>query len=239
MSVAHAEPVTDAVAPPRGPRPRRVAVADDQELVRRGLRMVLELFDDVEVVLEASSGRGLLGALAAADTLPDVVLLDARMPRLSGIQTIPLLREQHPGVRILVVSTFDDDDVVLGALRAGADGFFLKDATPAELHRGILEVDSGHAVIDPRIGRLVVDALRAPAAREPGRRPALLADRPGGDQLTPRELEVAALVATGASNRAIADALYLTEGTVKNHVSTILRKLTLRTRTQLAVWSQG
>lgn len=229
-----ARAATDLPRPASGRR-CRVALADDQQLVLQGMRMVLGLFDDLEVVLECTSGRALLDALATSDDLPDVVVLDARMPRLSGVQTIPLLRGRFPGVRVLVVSTFDDDEVVLGALRAGADGFFLKDAAPAELRAGIRQVAAGHTVIDPRVGGLVVAALRGRTA--PG--PDDLDRLPGGDLLTPRERDVARLVSTGASNRAIADELHLTEGTVKNHVSTILHKLALRTRTELAVWSRG
>ena len=219
-----------------------VMVVDDQEVVRRGLGLMLELAGDFEVVAEAAdAGTALQLVRTGTDTgpvRPQVVLLDARMPRMTGMALIPLLRAEVDDLVILVVSTFDDDDVVLGSLRAGANGFLLKDASPDELRAGIAQAMAGHVVIDPRVGSQVVAALAtddptppAPARPTPVARSAQLPD-----PLTDRELEVAALVADGASNRVIAGTLHLTEGTVKNHVSAALRKTGVRSRTELAVW---
>lgn len=207
----------------------RIALVDDQELVRRGMAALLGLFADLDLVATCDSGAALLGLLDRGGTEPDLVLVDARMPRMSGMELIAELRARRPELRILTLSTFDDDEVVLGSLRAGADGFLLKDASPAELHAAIMTVLDGGTAIDPRVGHQVLRALRGSQPPE----------RPGADQLTERELAVVDLVATGASNRMIAEQLFLSEGTVKNHVSTVLRKLDLHTRTELALWARG
>lgn len=211
-----------------------VMIIDDQEMVRRGLRLMLELTGTCEVVAEATDARSALDLVRAGDgagpVRPEVVLLDARMPRMSGMELIPLLRRELPDVRILMLSTFDEDEVVLGSLRAGADGFFLKDASPEELQTGIDQVLAGHTVIDPRVGSRVVQALSGDHPARPDPNDGL------PDPLTARELEVTERVAEGSSNRTIARTLHLTEGTVKNHVSAALRKTGCRSRTELAHW---
>lgn len=199
----------------------RVIVVDDQQLVRRGFRLVLQTIDDIEVVGEAAHGEEALAVItkASGTAAPvDVVLSDARMPVMDGVALVRACREQHPGLPVVVLTTFDDDQLVRDAVGAGAAGFVLKDCSPDELRRAIVSAHEGGAVIDPRVAM----ALAAPAA-----------DPLEG--LTPTERVVAGHVAAGLSNAEIATELVLAEGTVKNHVSALLRKLGQRDRTALAL----
>ncbi|MFI6595930.1 response regulator [Nonomuraea sp. NPDC050536] len=199
----------------------RVLLVDDQILMRQGLRKLLEIEDGIEVAGEAADGREALRQVPACR--PDVALVDARMPGMDGVELITRLTAEHPEVAAIVLSTFDEDEYIFGALRAGARGYLLKDCSPQELVDAIGKAHRGEVVLDtPVAARLVADVRRG--------RPA-----PGGDRLSAREQEVARLVAAGASNREIAARLFITEGTVKNHVSSILRKLGLRDRTRLAL----
>ncbi|MEU5844288.1 response regulator transcription factor [Rhodococcus sp. NPDC047139] len=198
----------------------RLVVVDDQTLVREGIRTLLQMAD-FEVVGEADDGRVAIDVIAA--TSPDVVLLDLRMPGFDGIWTLDRLREQGVEVPVLVLTTFDDDELVLAALRAGARGYLLKDVTMEQLARAVRTLDEGGTLVAPSITDRLLRAIRsAPHA----------ADDAGGVQdLTERELEVLRLMAEGFGNRTIAEALFLAEGTVKNHVSSILLKLGARDRT--------
>lgn len=203
----------------------RVVIVDDQELMRRGLTMLLSTVPGVEVVGEAGDGRHGLAVVAA--TSPDVVLSDAQMPVLDGVGLVRALRESHPDLPVVILTTFDDDALVREALAAGATGFLLKDSAPEELVHAMESVCSGGLVIDPRVARA---ALTRPAPVDES------ADEAGPlTVLTPAERVVATHVATGATNAEIADALVLAEGTVKNHVSALLRKLDQRDRTSLAL----
>jgi DNA-binding NarL/FixJ family response regulator len=205
----------------------RVLLADDQALVRGGFRSILEGQDDIEVVGEAADGaEAFEAALRAA---PDVVLMDVRMPRVDGIEATRRL-EADPRVRarVLMLTTFDLDEYVYEALRAGASGFLLKSAPPRELAGAIRTVAAGDALLAPEIvRRMIEDYVRRP--RPGAAAPAALAD------LTAREREVLELVARGRSNGEIARELYLSEPTVKTHVSRILAKLGLRDRVQAVV----
>ncbi|TMR24993.1 response regulator transcription factor [Nonomuraea turkmeniaca] len=204
--------------------PVRVLLVDDQELMRQGLRKLLEIEDGIEVVGEAADG---VSALAATrENRPDVALVDARMPRMDGVELITRLTAEHPSVAAIVLSTFDEDDYIFGALRGGAVGYLLKDCSPDELVAAIMRASRGETVLSsPVAARLVANLRRTPV---PG------AFR-GQELLSARELEVARMVSAGATNREIAARLFITEGTVKNHVSSVLRKLGLRDRTQLAL----
>lgn len=207
--------------------PIRVMVVDDQQLLRRGITLLLEPADGIEVVAEAGSGEEALAHLRSASGPIDVVLTDARMPGgMSGMDLVERIRSAHDGVEVIVLTTFDDPDVVLGSVNAGAAGFLLKDVSPEALADAIRSARRGDVVIDPRVARVVLAAQRqrAPAG-------------PAGplDQLTPTERQVAEQVARGASNAEIAEAMHLTQGTVKNHVSAVLRKLDQRDRTALAL----
>ncbi|MFB4276781.1 MULTISPECIES: response regulator [unclassified Nonomuraea] len=201
----------------------RVLVVDDQTLVRQGIRSLLDLTDDIEVVGEADDGMTALAAIA--EHTPDVVLLDLRMPRHDGIWALTAL---HDGTAdappVLVLTTFDNDTLVLDAMRAGACGYLLKDVTLEQLTHAIRVLADGGTLISPSITDRL---LRAVHRRRPPADTGLAPIQP----LTERELEVLRLVAEGYSNREIARALFLAEGTVKNHVSTVLLKLGARDRT--------
>ena len=203
----------------------RLIVVDDQELVRVGLRLILSAEDDLEIVAEAADGRaGIEAALALA---PDVVLMDVRMPVLDGIAATAALMDRRdngePPWRVLALTTFHDDEVLWGAIQAGAAGFVLKDAPASDLVAAVRVTVRGGSWLDPRVASRVLDSLRrAPPADRPA--------RPSLEQLSDRELQVLRLVAQGATNAEIAGALYLSERTVKGYVSAIFTKLRVRDR---------
>lgn len=201
----------------------RVCLVDDQTLVREGIRGLLALAEDVEVVAEADDGVTGLAAITEHD--PDVVLLDLRMPRRDGLQLLDDLgRTDDAMPPVLVLTTFNDDELVLQALRAGARGYLLKDVTLDRLVAAIRRLADGGTLIQPAITAGLLERLGAASTD----------DGPLGPppELTPREQDVLGLVAGGFPNRGIAEALHLAEGTVKNHVSSILLKLGVRDRTQ-------
>jgi DNA-binding NarL/FixJ family response regulator len=209
----------------------RVLLVDDQALLRMGFAMVLDAEDDLEVVGEAGDGTAALIQVRALH--PDVVLMDVRMPGMNGIEATARLTVEHPEVRVLVLTTFDLDEYAFAALRAGASGFLLKDARPAELVAAIRTVASGDAVVAPRVTRRMLE-LFAPHLPVAGSDRDATAD-PRLTELTPRELEVLRAVARGLSNAEIAEALVLAEATVKTHVGRILAKLAVRDRVQAVI----
>jgi DNA-binding NarL/FixJ family response regulator len=200
----------------------KVVIADDQDLVRTGFRKILESEADIEVVAEA--GDGSQAVEQALLRRPDVVLMDIRMPKLDGLEASRRLAGK---ARVLILTTFDLNEYVYEALRAGASGFLLKDAPADELVRAIRVVAQGEALLSPSITRRLIQefARRPPPSEKPA----------GLDELTARELEVLKLVARGLSNAEIANKLYLGEATVKTHVGRILQKLDLRDRVQAVV----
>ncbi len=204
----------------------RVLVVDDQTLVRQGIRSLLELADNVTVVAEADDGDAALEAVEAHH--PDVVLLDLRMPGRDGIATMAALRDRGVEVPVLVLTTFDDDDLVLQAIRAGARGYLLKDVTLEQLVGAVRTLAAGQTLVQPAITDRLLRAARG-LGTSAGKEGPMTAPV---DPLTPRELEVLRLLASGYANREIATALHLAEGTVKNHVSNVLLKLGVRDRTR-------
>jgi DNA-binding NarL/FixJ family response regulator len=209
-----------------------ILLADDQELMRMGFRMVIDSQPDLEVIGEASNGREAVDAARRLE--PDVILMDVRMPESDGVRATRTIVESGAASRIIILTTFDLDEYVYAALRAGASGFLLKDAQPAELLAAIRAVASGDAVVSPRVTRRLLSqhAHRLPAAGSPEpSEQALLA------QLTAREHEVLLEVARGLTNAEIAGRLVLSEATVKTHVGRILSKLDLRDRVQIVVFA--
>jgi len=211
----------------------RVLLADDQELLRMGFRMILTQEPGIEVVGEAGNGEEAIALASSCD--PHVVLMDVRMPVVDGIEATRQIVSDNPAVRVLVLTTFDLDAYAFGALRAGASGFLLKDDPPAELVAGIRAVASGDAVVSPRITRRLLDEF-APLLEPPGHRE-LAQGASAMAKLTDREQEVLVAVAEGLSNAEIAGRLFVSEATVKSHVGRILAKLGLRDRVQAVVFA--
>jgi DNA-binding NarL/FixJ family response regulator len=203
-----------------------VLLADDQELVRAGFAMILDARDDIEVVGEA--GDGLAAVALAAETRPDVVLMDVRMPNLDGIEATRRIVAAGSPSRVVMLTTFDLDEPVFAALRAGASGFLLKDIRPADLADAVRVVARGDALLAPTVTRRLLDRFATGLPTGPGRDRRL-------DPLTARETEVLTLVARALTNAEIAERLFLTQATVKTHISAILTKLDLRDRVQAAV----
>lgn len=203
------------------PETIRILIVDDHAVVREGLRAFLDLQEGFEVVGEASDGDE---AIAASERLrPDVVLMDLVMPRRDGVAAMRVLRERLPGARVIVLTSFLDEDKLLPALRAGAAGYLLKNAQPQELERAVRAAHAGEAVLDPVVAARLVEALAAGHDDEPI------------DRLTPREREVLELIGRGFPNKRIARELELAEKTVKTHVGHVLGKLGVTDRTQAAV----
>lgn len=208
----------------------KVLLVDDQEMVRAGFRMVLDATGDLEVVGEAADGAQ--GVRLCAETNPDVVLMDVRMPVMDGIEAIRQILASGSQAKALVLTTFDLDEYVYAALKAGASGFLLKDAGPAELLAAIRAVHSGDAVVAPSATRRLLERF-VPSMPDADEDTALAAERI--EALTEREREVLTLVGQGLTNREIAAALYLAEATVKTHIGHILAKLGLRDRVHMVV----
>src|SRR5436309_15363760 len=220
----------------------RVLIVDDQTLVREGFRKLLELEPDIEVVGIAADGQEALAAaerLYQAGTPPDVILMDIRMPRMDGIAATKALKERWPDMHIIILTTFDDVELIHAGLRAGALGYLLKDSTAEQLATTIRTAARGQMLLQAEAARKAFSALPPDAPSKvppvPARMPSSSTENLLIEQLTEREREILALVAQGASNRQIAENLYLTEGTVKNHMSSILGKLGVRDRTQAAL----
>ena len=200
-----------------------VLVVDDHAVVRQGLRTFLDLQDDIEVVGEAGDGAE---AVAEAERLaPDIILMDLAMPGTDGVEAIRALRERVPDARAIALTSFSDDERVFGAVRAGAAGYLLKDADPAELLAGIRAVAAGQSLVSPPVAARLLEEMADGGAR------------PEAPALTPREREVLALIARGRSNKRIALELGVAEKTVKTHVGHVLAKLGVADRTQAALWA--
>jgi DNA-binding NarL/FixJ family response regulator len=202
----------------------RVLVADDQPLIRSGFRMILDRRDDIELVGEAEDGQQVLEL--AQERHPDVILMDIRMPGMDGIEATRRLVEAGTSARILALTTFDLDEYVYASIQAGASGFLLKDVQPTELVDAIRVVAAGNALFSPSATQRLIDRFGAAHAADPP---------PELDELTDREREVLILLARGCSNAELGERLYLSEATVKTHVSSVLRKLGVRDRVQAVI----
>jgi len=202
----------------------RVLVADDHPIIRKGIRAMLEIVPDIEVVGEAVNGRGAVTKVKKLQ--PDVILMDLVMPEMDGIEAIRHIKAHQPEARILVLTTFAGEDKIFPAIKAGALGYHLKDSSPQELVEAIRQVYRGQSSLHPVIARKVLEELSRPSGRPPT-----------PDPLTQREVEVLQLVAQGRENWEIAEKLVITEATVRTHVSNIMSKLHLASRTQAALYA--
>ncbi|MCC7252136.1 response regulator transcription factor [Hyphomicrobium sp.] len=210
------------------PDPIRVVIAEDHQVIRRAFAATLSLEPDITVVGEAADGVEAIEMVRA--WRPDIVLMDLQMPRGGGIAAIRRIVVERPDTQVIVLTTFDTDDLVLEAVAAGAQAYLLKDASEQEILATIRAVKRGESGLSPRVARTVLEGLRnlQPASGKPG-------DDPPTEPLTAREERILALVAEGLSNRNIAETVFLAEGTVKNYVSRIMEKLNVQSRTELAV----
>ena len=224
----------------------RVLIVDDQTLVREGFRKLLELETDFEVVDTANNGEAAIAAverLHQAGSTPDVILMDIRMPRMDGIAATKAIKERWGGSRIVILTTFDDIELIRAGLAAGALGYLLKDVTAEQLASTIRAAANGEALLQPDIASKVFSNLRSTSPSMSASTSAKFENASNNsmafiENLTEREHEILTLVAKGASNRQIGELLFITEGTVKNHMSNILSKLGLRDRTQTALFAR-
>ncbi|WP_315789347.1 response regulator transcription factor [Fischerella sp. JS2] len=208
-----------------------VLLVDDQNLIRQGLKALLELEPDLEIVGEAENGEAAINLIE--NLHPDVVLMDIRMPIMDGVAATREIHKRFPNIQTLVLTTFDNDEYVTAALQNGAMGYLLKDTPSEELAVAIRAVHKGYTQLGPGIVKKLLTQFPPVVPNNSPSPPPSLAD------LTPREKEVLRLIATGATNKEIAQQLYISEGTVKNHVTNILNRLNLRDRTQAAIFANS
>lgn len=207
-------------------KPATILLIDDHPLLRQGIKQLIEMEDDVVVAGEASNSAD--GVRKAVLLEPDLILLDLNMPEVNGIETLKILRAENVSARIVIFTVSDHEDDVVAALRAGADGYLLKDMEPEDLLRQLREAAVGRMVISERLTALLAQALRSQKTE---------LVRPDYDSLTPRERDILKLIADGLSNKMIGRKLDISDGTVKVHVKHLLKKLNLRSRVEVAVWA--
>ena len=209
----------------------KVLIADDQELIRESLKIVLNTHEDLQVIDTVEDGFGVLDSLKR--NIPDVILMDIRMPRMDGVYCTKMVKEAYPDVKIIILTTFDDDDFVFSALKFGASGYLLKGVSMDGLYQAILTVVSGGAMINPDIATKVFRLFSKMANTNY----AINVNDDNVREVNKPEWKVIQQVGFGLSNKEIAQKLFLSEGTVRNYLSSILSKLELRDRTQLAIWA--
>ena len=209
----------------------KVMIADDQELIRQSLEIVLSAHEDIHVVSTACDGFEVLEKVK--ENKPDVILMDIRMPKMDGVYCTKMIKEQYPQIKIIILTTFDDDEFVFSALKYGASGYLLKGVSMEELYKSIRTVVNGGAMINPDIATKVFKLFSQMAISNY----AIQVDRKNVDSISKAEWKVIQQVGYGFSNKEIAKNLFLSEGTVRNYLSVILSKLELRDRTQLAIWA--
>ena len=209
----------------------KVLIAEDQELIRQSLQSVLDSKPDIEVSDVAADGQEVIRCIRKQK--PDVILMDIRMPKMDGVQCTKIIKENYPQIKIIILTTFDDDEYVYNALKFGASGYLLKGVSMDELENAIKTVYSGRAMINPDIATKVLRLFSRMAKADY----TIPVGDKGVEELTKTEWKIIGQVATGATNKEIAEALKLSDGTVRNYLSAILNKLELRDRTQLAIWA--
>lgn len=209
----------------------KVLIADDQELIRQSLQIVLNTKEDIQVTDTVSNGQEVIQSIRK--NAPDVILMDIRMPKMDGVQCTKIIKENHPEIKIIILTTFDDDEFVYNALKFGASGYLLKGVSMDELVEAIHTVYSGRAMINPDIATKVVKLFSQMAKADFS----IQVEERNEKELTKTEWKIIEQVEFGASNKEVAENLSLSEGTVRNYLSTILNKLGLRDRTQLAIWA--
>lgn len=207
-----------------------IIIADDQKLVREGIKMLLSLYTEVKIIGEATNGIELLNLMK--NELPDVVLMDVRMPLMNGIECTKIIKNSYKTVKIIILTSFNNDEYIFDSINSGADGYLLKDAGSDYIFNAIKSVYNGEMFLDPKVTLKVVNAFKSINSSTSTPLQDIINDF---NLLTPREKEVATLVAEGKNNKEICKTLFLTEGTVKNYVTKILDKLNLNSRTELAV----
>ncbi|HLR35071.1 MAG TPA: response regulator transcription factor [Tissierellales bacterium] len=203
----------------------KVLIVDDQALIREGLTMMLSLFNEIRIVCEAKNGKEAIDILSKKDI--DVILMDIRMPVMDGVEATKIIKGKYPDIKVLILTTFNEDEYIFEGLKYGADGYILKDVSSDELVEGIKTVHKGNLLLQSEVATRVVEAFKDSHTNIEGKSKL--------KTLTPREEEIALLVGEGKTNKEISTLLYITEGTVKNHITRILNKLKLRDRTQLAI----
>lgn len=206
----------------------RIALVDDQEILRKGLKMILEGQEDIRVVGEAADGAEAYNL--CQQHIIDIILMDIKMPNVNGVEATKRIKKDFPNIKIIILTTFNEDQYIFEGLKNGASGYLLKDTSPTKIAEAIREVYRGGVLIQPDIAARVVEQFKTL------NRPTIEKDKKIED-LTDREIEIIRLVGEGLNNKEIADHLFITEGTAKNHISNILTKLDLRDRTQLAIYA--
>ncbi len=218
----------------------QVMLVDDQSIIREGLRMILSLDDEIEIIGEACNGKEAIELVK--NIKPDVILMDIRMPIMDGVKATEIIKERYPDIKIIILTTFNEDEYIFQGLKNGADGYILKDVKSDDIVKGIKTVYSGNVLLQPEIATKVVRALKIDSmnnrqeeiTRNENSNNIIIKGR--FEELTKREVEIALLVAKGKSNKEISRELFIAEGTVKNHLTRILDKLELENRTQLALY---
>ena len=206
----------------------KIIIVDDQEILKEGLKTILSSYDGIEIINIASNGKEALALLEIEMNMPDVILMDIQMPLMNGVECTKIIKKKYPSIKIIVLTTFDDDEYIFEALKGGASGYLLKDASPQEIASAIKTVFDGEALIQPKIASKLINQLSGVSILRTAKDTKL-------ELLTEREREIATLIGQGKSNKEISTQLYLSEGTVKNHITNIISELELRDRTQIAI----
>lgn len=208
-----------------------VIIVDDQQIIREGLKMMLSLSNDINIIGEAENGKELLALLP--DKLPHIILMDIRMPEMDGVEATRIVKEKYPNIKVIILTTFNEDQYIFNGLKNGADGYLLKDAKSQEIILAVNTVYNGNIMLNPEIATKVIKAFNSMSVDTINTevKENCISKL---EELTSREREIANLVKEGKSNKEISNALFIAEGTVKNHISNILNKLELDSRTKLA-----